>query len=396
MNRLVTNCRIITPGRILDDHCLEITGKVISRILSPGEAVAKDYDEVLDCMGAYVAPGFIDLHNHGNSGFDVMDATLEALAEMAAFHLRNGVTGFLGTTMSKPTAEVRKAIMNMAVYAENQNQRIGGEPRSELLGIYLEGPYLSPKRKGAQAEEYLKAPDLQELQDFLTVTRGYLKVVALAPERIGAPEAIAYLKSQGIVVAAGHTDATYEQTVAAVEAGVTDAVHLFNGMRGFGHREPGPPGALLLDQRVICELICDGIHLHPAAVEMAVRLKGTAGIILISDAMRATGLGDGCFDLGGQQVIVSGGIARLRNGDLAGSTLTLDRAIYNMMRMAKIPLHEAVQMATLNPARLIGVAERKGSIEPGKDADLVVCDAEIRIKHVIKAGRIVFSASAQE
>lgn len=388
MNRLVTNCRIITPERVLADHCLEIAENVISRIISPGEAEAKDYDEVLDCMGAYVAPGFIDLHNHGNSGFDVMEATPEALAKMAGFHLRNGVTGFLGTTMSKSAAEIRKAVKNMAAYAENQIRRTGGEPRSELLGIYLEGPYLSEKRKGAQAGEYLKAPDLKELQDFLEVARGYLKVVALAPERTGAPEAIAYLKSQGIVVAAGHTDATYEQTVAAVEAGVTDAVHLFNGMKGFSHREPGPAAALLLDERVTCELICDGVHLHPAVADLAVRLKGTSGVVLISDAMRAAGLGAGEFDLGGQQVIVSGGIARLRNGALAGSTLTLDRAVYNVMRMAKIPVHEAVRMATLNPARLIGVAERKGSIEPGKDADLVVFDEEIRIKHVIKAGKV--------
>lgn len=396
LSTLISNCRVITSEQVLEGHCLEITGGVISRIIPQAETGAKQYDITLDCMGNYVAPGFIDLHNHGNSGFDVMDATPEALEQMARFHLRNGVTGFLGTTMSKSIGEIRQAIQKMVAYARSQNRRTGGEHCSELLGIYLEGPYLSKKRKGAQAEEHLKTPDLTELKDFLEIAQEYMKVVAIAPELPGALETIGYLKSEGIVAAAGHTDATYEQIMEAVEAGVTDTVHLFNGMRGFGHREPGPPGALLLDQRVTCELICDGIHLHPAVVDLVVRLKGVANIVLISDAMRATGLGDGRFDLGGQQVFVSGGIARLSDGTLAGSTLTLDRAVYNAITMAKLPVCEGVRMATLNPAKLIGVADRKGSIELGKDADLVVFDEQIRIKHVIKAGKIVFSSSSAQ
>lgn len=214
-------------------------------------------------------------------------------------------------------------------------------------------------------------------------------MVALAPELIGALETIKYLKSRGIVVAVGHTDGTYDQVLQAVETGVTDTVHLFNGMKEFSHREPGPAGALLQDNRVTCELICDGIHLHQAVVDLTVRLKGTDRIVLISDAMRATGLGDGQFDLGGQNVIVTGGIARLPDGILAGSTLTLDRAVYNVMVMAKIPIYEAVQMATINPAKLIGVSNRKGSVEPGKDADLVVFDENIKIKNILLDGDIL-------
>lgn len=396
LSTLIKNCRVITSEQVLEGYCLEITGGVISGIIPQAEIGAKQYDIILDCTGNYLAPGFIDLHNHGNSGFDVMDATSEALEQIARFHLKNGVTGFLGTTMSKSVGEIGQAIQNMVAYAENQTRRTGGKPCSELLGIYLEGPYLSKKRKGAQAEEHLKAPDLAELKDFLKISQEYMKVVAIAPELPGALESIVHLKSEGIVAAAGHTDAAYEQIIEAVETGITDTVHLFNGMRGFSHRDPGPAGALLLDERVTCELICDGIHLHPAVVDLVVRLKGAANIVLISDAMRATGLGDGRFDLGGQQVFVSGGIARLSDGTLAGSTLTLDRAVYNVLTMAKIPLHEAVRMVTLNPAKLIGAAERKGSIEPDKDADLVVFDEEIRIKHVIKAGRIVFSSSSAQ
>lgn len=387
MKTLVRNCRIITPYRVVDDSCIEINGAVISRIFSEAEACAKDYDQVLDCNGDYATPGFIDIHNHGNSGYDVMDATPEALENISRFHLARGVTGFLGATMSQSTREIQAALKNIVSRAEHRQE--GGAAHSKLLGIYLEGPYLSKKRKGAQAEDYIKDPDLSELKGFLETAKEFLKVVALAPELTGALEMIKYLKSRGIVVAAGHTDADYDLIAQAVEAGVTDTAHLFNGMKDLYHRDPGPAGVLLLDHRVTCELICDGIHLHKAVVDLTVRLKGAGGIVLISDAMRATGLGDGSYDLGGQKVIVVDGIARLSDGTLAGSTLTLDRAIRNVMVMAKIPMHEAVQMATLNPAKLIGVSARKGSIEPGKDADIVVFDENIKVKKVLIGGQIV-------
>lgn len=384
---LVKNCRIITPYQVLDDSCIEIDGMVISGIISAAAAGAKDYDRVLDCNGDYVAPGFIDIHNHGNSGYDVMDATAEALENISRFHLTRGVTGFLGATMSQATGEIQAALENIIAWAGHR--RPGDTPRSRLLGVYLEGPYFSKRRKGAQAEEHIKDPDLAELKGFLETAGEYLKVVALAPELPGAIETIKYLKSRGIVVAAGHTDANYAQVEQAVAAGVTSTVHLFNGMQDLLHREPGPAGVMLLDERVSCELICDGIHLHPAIIDLTVRLKGADGVILISDAMRATGLGDGRYDLGGQEVIVAGGIARLPDGTLAGSTLTLDRAVRNVIQMAKIPVHQAVQMATLNPAQLIGVADRKGSIEPGKDADLVIFDEDIKVKKVLIDGQIV-------
>lgn len=387
MKTLIRNCRIVTPYEVVEASCVVIDGATISGIIPETEAGLEDYDLVLDCEGNYLAPGFIDIHNHGNSGSDAMDATPEALDRIARFHLKNGVTGFLGTTMSQAAREIEAAISNIVSYIEHRAE--GGTPRSKLLGIYLEGPYLSKKRKGAQAEEYLKDPVLSELKGLVELAKGYLKVVALAPELKGALETIKYLTGKGIVVAVGHTDGTYDQVLAAIEAGVTDTVHLFNGMKEFSHREPGPAGALLLDERVTCELICDGIHLHRAVVDLAVRLKGVGGIVLISDAMRATGLGDGRFDLGGQEIIVKEGITRLPTGNLAGSTLTLDRAVYNVMAMAKLPVHEAVRMATLNPAKLIGVAERMGSIEPGKEANLVVFDEEIRIKKVFLDGRVV-------
>lgn len=388
MKTLIKNCRIVTPFEIVEDNCIEIEGAVISGLLSQTEVDIKNYDQVLDCKGDFVAPGFIDIHNHGNSGFDVMDATPEALEHISRFHLKNGVTGFLGTTMSQSPRRIQAAVANIVSFIEHRQET--GNLRSKLLGIYLEGPYLSKKRKGAQAEEYLKDPDLAELKSFLKTAKEHLKIVALAPELTGALEMIKYIKSKGIVAAAGHTDGSYDRIVEAVEAGVTDTVHLFNGMKEFHHREPGPAGALLQDHRVTCELVCDGIHLHQAVVDIVVRLKGPGGIVLISDAMRATGLRDGQYELGGQEVLVTDGIARLRDGTLAGSTLTLDRAVYNVMKMAKIPLNEAVRMATYNPAKLIGVSQRKGSVEPGKDADLVVFDENIRIKNVLVDGKILF------
>jgi len=389
---LIKNCRIITPFEVVDGYCITLAGTTISGLIPEAWTCTADYDQVLDCKEYYAAPGFIDLHNHGNSGYDVMDATPQALEAIAEFHLKSGVTGFLAATITQEKKEITAAIKNIVSFAKTQKS--GGvqkTPGSRLLGIYLEGPYFSPKRKGAQAAEYLKTPDCAELEDFLELAENHLKVVALAPELPGAVEAVNYLKKKGITVAAGHTDATYDQIRQAVEEGTTLATHLFNGMRGFTHREPGPPGALLLEKRVSCELICDGIHLHPAAVDLVVRLKGPSGVVLISDAMRATGLGDGHFTLGGQDVLVSDGIARLTSNQraLAGSTLTLDRAVYNVMTMAKLPIEDAVRMATYNPAQVIGVAERRGSIEPGKAGEIVVFDEQVRIKHVIIDGEIL-------
>lgn len=381
VKRLVKNAQIITPYEILQGHVLAIEGGKIAGLYPQGDLPERDLDDVIDAQGNYLSPGFIDLHNHGNSGHDVMDSTSEALEAMAKFHAKNGVTSFLATTMTASFEDTLTAITNTAGYMASQE--ITPE-KAEVLGLYLEGPYFSAGKKGAQTEEYLKNPNLEEIHEFIEASRGHVRILSLAPELPGAMEVISFLKNQGITVSAGHTEATFEVMREGIHRGITQVTHLFNGMRAFSHREPGPIGAALTDDRVVCELICDGVHLHPAAMKLALRAKGRDKVALISDAMMATGLTDGAYSLGGQDVIVKGREARLEDGTLAGSTLRLNKAVYNMVHMVGTTLTDAVYMASLVPARAIGVHHRKGSIEIGKDSDLIVFDDELKVHKVIR------------
>lgn len=344
------------------------------------DRAVKDAGSVIDGAGRILAPGYIDMHNHGNSGHDAMDATEEALRVMAEFHLEHGVTSFLATTMTASEQATRAALETAGRYCQKTQA-----PRSaELLGVYMEGPYFSMERKGAQPAEFIQDPDRKQLEAYLDAVDPLVKVVSLAPELPGAQACIDMLAKRGVTVAIGHSDAKLQEAEMAIEHGVTQATHLFNGMRPFTHREPGIVGAVLLAPQVCCELIADGIHVHPRAIELALACKGTDGLVLISDAMRATGLADGFYDLGGQQVEVKGREARLADGVLAGSTLTLDVAVANLVRWGVASLPEAVRMASLNPARQIGVDRKKGSIEVGKDADLIFLDEHLGVSAVLQ------------
>jgi len=380
LKTLIKNARVVTPYDMREDSVFIQDGKIVG--LKAGQVDESQFDKIIDLEGKYLAPGFIDVHNHGNNGHDAMEGTPEALESMSKFHISNGVTGFLATTMTNSPEDTVRAIQNAARYIKGQGQD------AKVLGLYLEGPYFSQEKKGAQPAEYITDPNLDELKNFLDLAEGNVKIMSLAPELSQAKEAIAYLKGQGVTVSAGHTNATYAEAMEGIEEGITHATHLFNGMRPFSHREPGVIGALFTDERVACEIICDGIHLHPAAMKTAVKVKGKDKIILVSDAMMATGLEDGTYDLGGQDVFVKDGVARLENGALAGSTLTLNRAVYNMVHLVGVPLTHAVQMATLNPARAIGLDKEKGSIEIGKDADLIAFDEELNISLAMVNGKI--------
>ncbi|MCR4431335.1 MAG: N-acetylglucosamine-6-phosphate deacetylase [Tepidanaerobacteraceae bacterium] len=398
MSTLIKNARIVTPYEILDNHAVVVRDGKIYDIAKSGEHDADSFGEVIDAGGKFLSPGFIDIHNHGNFGHDAMEATFDALASMARFHLLHGVTGFLAATMTASYVDIRRAVKNVGDYIQKQGGNFSASdckenPGAQLFGIYLEGPYFSMSKKGAQPPEYIKNPDIGELEDLIEVSGNNIKVVALAPELPGATEAISYLKSRGVTVSAAHTDATYDEAVNGIEHGITQVTHVFNGMRSFSHREPGIVGAALTDERVYCEMICDGIHLHPAVMKLAAGIKGRNKIILISDAMMACGLSDGEYELGGQKVFVKSKAARLADGTLAGSTLTLDRAIHNMVHMVGVALCDAVRMATLNPARAIGLSHRKGSIEMGKDADLVIFDENINISMVMTMGKLFKPAS---
>ncbi len=379
----IKNAKVVTPFEILENHSVTVkNGKIIDIFKS--NLKEGNFDQKIDAKGKYLTPGFIDIHNHGCFGHDTMESTFEALDSMAGFHIRNGVTGFLAATMTASPESTKKAVKNVADYM--QADKSG---QAQVLGLYIEGPYFSREKKGAQPEKYIKNPDVDELKDLIEISNHNIRVVALAPELLNSYQAIRYLKSENITVSMGHTNADYEAALKAIHAGAAQATHLYNGMRSFSHREPGVVGAVLTDERVRCEMICDGIHIHPAAMKVAVKMKGVEGIILISDAMMAAGLEDGKYQLGGQEVFVKNEEARLKDGTLAGSTLTLRKAVYNMIHIVGVQLQDAVRMATLNPAKAIKIHDIKGSIEIGKDADMILIDEDIQVHKVIKKGAVL-------
>lgn len=386
MKILLKNANIITPYDIKRNSSLVIEDGKIADIFNEEILNEESYDKTIDVEGKYLSPGFIDIHNHGNFGHDAMEGTHEALDTMADFHIKNGVTSYLATTMTEHSDKIKSAVKNIGEYVTSGSN--DSKIKSQVLGIYLEGPYFSMEKKGAQPPQYIKNPNVYEIKELIELSKDTIKVIALAPELEGAKEVIKCLKQKGITISAGHTNATFDETKIGIDLGITQATHLYNGMRAYSHREPGIIGAVLTDERVVCEVICDGIHLHSGAMDLAVKMKGKDGIILISDAMMATGLKDGKYELGGQDVYVKEGAARLEDGTLAGSTLTLNKAVYNMVHIVKVSLEDAVRMASLNPAKTIGVDDRKGSIEVGKDADLIIFDEDLDILKAIVKGNV--------
>lgn len=382
MSTLITNIRLITPNSVEKGYGVVFNkGKIIDIDLEENINLEL-ISEVINGDGRFLSPGFIDIHNHGNTGHDIMDSTEETLDKIGEFHIKNGVTSYLGTIITSSYDNIITSIKNITDYKNKKTL-------SQLLGIHLEGPFFSILRKGAQPEKYIKEPDIEIVKDFVELAENKLKMVSIAPEFNGAIEIISYLKEKNITIAMAHSNATFNEAKRGINHGVTVATHLFNGMREFNHREPGIIGAALTDDRVYCELIYDRIHLHDETVKIALKTKGIDKIVLVSDAMRAAGLEDGEYELGGQKVIVNNGAARLENGGLAGSTLNLKDAVYNMVTMLNIPIQDAVRMASLSPAKAIGVSKHKGSIEIGKDADMLLFDDDINISSVFISGNCV-------
>jgi N-acetylglucosamine-6-phosphate deacetylase len=385
MKMLMKNANIIIPYEIKRNSSLVIEDGRIANIFDGKSLNENIYDLVIDVKGHFLSPGFIDIHNHGGLGHDFMEGTYKALDSIADFHLKNGVTSLLATIMTEDINTIRKAINGAKNYIENAGN--SSKLKSQVLGIYLEGPYFALEKKGGQPEKHIKKPDLEEIKELIKYADNHIKIVSLAPELKGADDIIRYLRKEGILVSAGHTNATLEEAKNAIELGVTQATHLYNGMRAFNHREPGVIGAVLTDDRVICEIICDGIHNHFLSLDLAVKLKGMDKVILISDSMMAAGMKDGKYLLGGQDVFMKDGEARLVDGALAGSTHSLNKAVYNMIKNGIVPLEDAVKMASLNPAKAIGLDDVKGSIEIGKDADLIIFDENVNIIGVMVKGK---------
>lgn len=337
--------------------------------------------ETIDAKGAYVSPGFIDIHIHGGFGSDVMDGSPAALDKISRGLVESGVTGYLPTTMSMSWDKIDMALRNIRDCKESR--RTG----ARILGAHLEGPFINPERKGAHDERHIIKPDYEKIKEFLDI----IKVITIAPELDENLDFIRKLSShKQISLSMGHSDASYEEAIAAIEAGIKSTTHLYNAMSGLNHRSPGAAGAAL-NSDIYCELIADKIHVHPALFKIVAAVKGSERIILITDAIRAYGMGEGVYELGGQRVTVQAGSARLADGTLAGSILRLNQAVRNFMEHTELSLHEIVGMVSLNPAVLLGLDNEIGSIEIGKKANFTIFNEHIEVLATIIDGETCFS-----
>lgn len=369
----IVNGKVIIGSRI--ENKVVLIDK--DRILDVCSEIPDDA-QIIDARGMYVSPGFLDVHIHGCAGRDMMMDSYESILKMSQCLLSTGVTAFLATTMTKGIDEIRQAIAG----ARKASFDASG---AELLGIHLEGPFISHKYKGAHENKNIIKPSVESFMEICGDNEDFVKIVTLAPELEEADELIAYLNDRGIVSSIGHTEASYEEAKAGIEWGIKSSTHTFNGMRGFNHREPGALGAVL-DSHIMAECIADGVHVHPGALRILAKQKGLDNIILVTDSMMAAGIGDGEYSLGGQKAVVKSGVARLNDGTLAGSTLTMNIAVKNMVSYLGITIPQAVTMATENPSRLLGLKNR-GRIAKGFLADIIIFDDNIKIWRILKSGR---------
>lgn len=329
-----------------------------------------------------IVPGFIDTHIHGAAGFDVMDGTREAIEGMKQALPAEGTTTFLATTLTQSKEDTVHAL---EVVAGTPSFGLG----ANVAGVHLEGPFINRIRKGAQPEEHILAPEKEQFVKFQQAAKEGIRVVTLAPE-LDEDALVEHLKDNGVTVSMGHSDATFQEANAAFQAGVSQVTHLFNGMRGLHHRDLGVVGSVFMDQHVSAELIADGVHVSPDAVAFTYQQLGPERILLITDAMRAKGLSDGTYHLGGQEVQVVGDRAVLEDGTLAGSVLRMNDAFRNIMEFTGCGIREAMQMTCENPARMLGLFHRKGSIAAGKDADFVVLDQHCNVLMTFVGGELAF------
>ncbi|WP_340003964.1 N-acetylglucosamine-6-phosphate deacetylase [Paenibacillus sp. FSL K6-0276] len=380
MSYILQNVQVVLQNRIVPAANVWISEGKIMKIDTEDFSIPEGQYERMDGGGHLLVPGMIDVHIHGANGFDMMDGTEKSIQEVSSACAASGCTSFLATSVSSTLEDLLEMIRSV-------KRVIGHEVGAKIAGIHLEGPYLNPKRKGMQNEKYLRHPNLEEMKLIFQEAGSLIKMVTIAPELPGGMELISFLKEKGVVIAIAHSDATYEEAKQAFASGASHVTHCFNGMRPIHHRDPGVIVAAFEENHVSLQAIVDNVHLHPAIIRLMHNLKGPEGMVLITDALQAMGLGDGNYLFGGHHVTVSEGIARLEDGTLASSTVTMNEALRYTVETG-IPLIDAVQMASTTPANILGL-QHKGAITSGFDADLVLLDDEFKVRWTMVDGQIL-------
>ena len=383
---IIHNAQVFVAGDTTHQWVVCANGKISG--VGQGELDIPEDAIVIDAEGKRLLPGFIDVHVHGGNNVDSMDATPEALQTMAQFYARHGVTSFLATTWTDSPEKITAALENVKHCTGRDGGRI--EKGATLRGVHLEGPYLNPHKSGAQNPAYVKRADRDEATAWLDMD--VIRLLSIAPEYAENRWLIEECVRRSVTVSAAHTNANYDDIVAAVKLGLTHSTHTFNAMTGLHHRKPGVVGAAMSIPQINCEIIADNIHVHPAAMRLLWNAKNFQNVILITDAMRAAGMPDGEYPVDERTTYVRDGVAQLEDGTLAGSTLTMNNALKNFVAATQSPLESIYETTSLTPAEAIGIEDVTGSIEVGKDADLVLLDTDYNVHLTVAQGRMVYQA----
>jgi len=382
-DKLFIKGRVVTPDGIYENRVVETDGSRISFVGEHGQIFPGEGHRVFDFGPNFICPGFIDIHVHGAGGGDVMDGTFEALNRMSEQLAAGGTTSFLATTMSDSRTALAAAVKNADM------ARSRGTAGARIIGVHLEGPFLNPLKKGAHREKDLRLPDVSELAGYIDTGRDLVRMITIAPELPGATEVIQYARSRGVIISLGHSTATITQVEEACGLGLSHVTHAFNAMAGLHHRDPGTAGAVMSMRQLSVDIIPDGHHVHPSIIKILVRAKGIDAVSVITDSIRAGGLGDGSFELWGRMVKVVNGRACLADQTIVGSTISMAQAVRNIVEDIGLPLDKAVRMASTNPAKFLGLGS-KGVLAPGSDADIVVLDHNYRVLLTVAGGKVIY------